>query len=1508
MGILPSYPSRVASFVFLVSAMFPLVGAKPDKRFARADFGQSQTAEQVREAGSTLQPGASQTFRLPSAATPTFYTGDYAFLITVPTGATKLEINISGTTPGVDLDIYVRRGSDPTLVNGQVDAEFRAEGETGDETIIIDSQGWTSSSEPRRSTPTLQAGVYHVAFGVRTVNTAVTSTITAIVTGGSAPPPVTPPPSVDLTGTWNWTASCTGGSFTGQFQIQQSGATITGSFLGSDPGTINGTVEANRFTFTRAWSAGSQTWSGTAGSSISGQLAMQGTATGTNPPTQCTFSATLGSGGSSGGGGGGGTTAGALTVVITQEDNSECPARKKLVASVTDSAGQPVVGLGQSNFDITENGQPVAVQSVICTTAGGATSAGSVAIVIDRSGSLSSADLTAEKTAAKQLVDQLPSSDAVAVYSFGSSVTVQQTFTTDKTAAKAAIDAISGGGNTLLYQAIIDASNALSTRPGRRAVVVMTDGQNSGTNPSDQAAIDAAKAAQTPVFTVGFGSGINQTVLQKIATDTGGVFLSGANSAALTQLLGRIGQVLTSQCVITYVPSNAGASPPVTLTAHDSAGGTTRTGSTTRTVSACTAPGGGSSTGTCPGNITALTMEGGSFANGAFGGNGQVWDTVNNGFWILGVSQPSGGSPLLNPGATINLAPGSYFLYSHTTNSGTHVRITVGWSNGTTESAVFSVGNAAAASSWTRVSGSASISLGSTGLTIDLVGAGDTASSPNGVPDTVLRLDINCAASGGGSGTGGGTGTGGGSTTQPGCDYFVRPLEYSFGQPGGTAGGSAPPNTTFNPPVLVTTRPECKWGSISNDAWITLEAGQSGQGDGAVSYRVAANGTANARTGTVTIAGRTHTVRQAAGSACSYSISPASATVSSSGGFGSIDVTASPSDCTWTAAAQAEWIGLNSGQRTAGGIGNGSVNFSAGSNPSASTRTGTILVAGRTFTVTQNAAGTTGTPAVPPNGVVPAGSGTPPSLPGGAIAQGSFFTVFAFDVGPANPEQATAYPLPMNLGGTEVLLRQGSLEVNAYLVFTSRSQVNGIIPSNTPLGDVDMIVVYNGRRSNPVRIRVVRNNFNIFTTRAGSGPGIITNFVTQTNQPLNTRSTTAGPGQVVTIWGNGGGPITAPDNVAPPVGNLPFDFEVHVGGKPQKLLYYGRSSCCSALDQVVIELSADVPLGCAVPVQVRAGGSGAPWSNVATMAISTGGAACTDAGNPVSSLPQSGGKIGAVLLVKGNALIPLKANATPENISADLGLGVFLNVPAGGALGFSSFASFPPVGSCQAIAGNQDVSSLLGGSLPGLSQGVGGTQLDAGVELTVTAPSGRAVKLARTDDTSSTGPYAGLLGGSIPFPGVTPGALFLEPGTFRVTGLGGKDVGAFNATATFPQLVTWTNRDQITTMSRSQGVLIEWAGGGPDDRVLVIGGATDQKTKAGAAFICVAAGSDRRLQVPPSAMSNLPATRGAALEDSFGLLGVSSLSLGSITPFTAPGLDIGLVVPGTLDLRTLSVQ
>ncbi|MEK7406425.1 MAG: BACON domain-containing carbohydrate-binding protein [Acidobacteriota bacterium] len=87
---------------------------------------------------------------------------------------------------------------------------------------------------------------------------------------------------------------------------------------------------------------------------------------------------------------------------------------------------------------------------------------------------------------------------------------------------------------------------------------------------------------------------------------------------------------------------------------------------------------------------------------------------------------------------------------------------------------------------------------------------------------------------------------------------------------------------------------------------------------------------------------------------CTFTILPAGVTVSANGGTGNITVTASAPDCARTAVSTAEWITVTAG---ASGTGNGLVSWAVAANQTLAERTGTILVGGRTFTVTQ-AAGT----------------------------------------------------------------------------------------------------------------------------------------------------------------------------------------------------------------------------------------------------------------------------------------------------------------------------------------------------------------------------------------------------------------------------------------------------------------------------------------------------------------------------------------------------------------------
>ena len=90
------------------------------------------------------------------------------------------------------------------------------------------------------------------------------------------------------------------------------------------------------------------------------------------------------------------------------------------------------------------------------------------------------------------------------------------------------------------------------------------------------------------------------------------------------------------------------------------------------------------------------------------------------------------------------------------------------------------------------------------------------------------------------------------------------------------------------------------------------------------------------------------------GTTCTYSISPTSAAYGSSGGTGTISVDASATNCAWTASTSATWIHITAGTS---GTGDGTVAYSVDAY-TGSSRSGTIAVAGRSFSVSQTGSGT----------------------------------------------------------------------------------------------------------------------------------------------------------------------------------------------------------------------------------------------------------------------------------------------------------------------------------------------------------------------------------------------------------------------------------------------------------------------------------------------------------------------------------------------------------------------
>jgi hypothetical protein len=149
--------------------------------------------------------------------------------------------------------------------------------------------------------------------------------------------------------------------------------------------------------------------------------------------------------------------------------------------------------------------------------------------------------------------------------------------------------------------------------------------------------------------------------------------------------------------------------------------------------------------------------------------------------------------------------------------------------------------------------------------------------------------------------------------------------------------------------IGVTAQDGCAWNATATASWIAFASGSTGTGTGPLSVTVGNNAGA-ARTATITVAGQTVTVEQAAlvAPACTYAIKPSYYNAGRGPDTVTINVTAG-AGCAWTATTDATWVTVDAGRT---GSGNGIVRLQLQPNSGAA-RTATVTIAGEAFTLHQ---------------------------------------------------------------------------------------------------------------------------------------------------------------------------------------------------------------------------------------------------------------------------------------------------------------------------------------------------------------------------------------------------------------------------------------------------------------------------------------------------------------------------------------------------------------------------
>ncbi len=255
-----------------------------------------------------------------------------------------------------------------------------------------------------------------------------------------------------------------------------------------------------------------------------------------------------------------------------------------LFFNVKDKRGMLVPNLAKDEFEVLEDGQPQTIKYFSADSNQPLT----LGILIDSSVSQERVLPMEKDVGGSFLQEVLRPKDLAFVISFDVTVDLLQDFTNDNHYLRTALDRakINGGGpvgappgvgggpfptsttprGTLLYDAIYLASNEkLAHEVGRKAMIILTDGEDQGSQMKIRDAIEAAQRSDSVVYVIliadrGFYGAFGYSGdrdMKKLAEECGGRVISVGNKYdKLKEAFDQIANELRSQYSIGYTPTN----------------------------------------------------------------------------------------------------------------------------------------------------------------------------------------------------------------------------------------------------------------------------------------------------------------------------------------------------------------------------------------------------------------------------------------------------------------------------------------------------------------------------------------------------------------------------------------------------------------------------------------------------------------------------------------------------------------------------------------------------------------------------------------------------------------------------------------------------------------------------------------------------------------------------------------------------------------------------------------
>ena len=226
----------------------------------------------------------------------------------------------------------------------------------------------------------------------------------------------------------------------------------------------------------------------------------------------------------------------------------------QVIATVTDGAGHFVTGLPKSSFHLEEDGK-----SQLISHFGAEDVPLELIVACDVSGSMAPA-MTRLKQAVKDFLAAVPTRDQVTLIGFNDNIFALTRRASDPAERIKAVDRLSPWGATALYDVILRGVDMLGKQPGRRAMIVFSDGEDQGSHASLVDVERRLQASDVALYMIGMGRGVEvaalKTIMQRLVEPTGGRALFTEDIDQLHTAFSDLLEELSNQYLLGYESTN----------------------------------------------------------------------------------------------------------------------------------------------------------------------------------------------------------------------------------------------------------------------------------------------------------------------------------------------------------------------------------------------------------------------------------------------------------------------------------------------------------------------------------------------------------------------------------------------------------------------------------------------------------------------------------------------------------------------------------------------------------------------------------------------------------------------------------------------------------------------------------------------------------------------------------------------------------------------------------------